>query len=186
LNAADGDPAATLVIGQIKQADRERLLAVLRPQQVDGRLAEQARGHGVFLVGWAGDAPVGYVFVRWEPGEPVTSAAGQAALIEQLGVVAERRNQGIGSMLLNAAERLAAVNGRPAAALAVGTQNRDAERLYRRRGYRPLLLPERYLSWTAWDAEGRTLTEGEWVRYLAKRLPNVAAADGSPPRRPAP
>jgi hypothetical protein len=49
-------------------------------------------------------------------------------------------------------------------------ENPDADRLYRRLGYRPLGLPERYLSWTASDAQGRAVSEGEWVRYLAKPL----------------
>lgn len=162
-----------LTIRRLEPADRDALDNLLRPQQIDDRLADQRRDEGIFLVAWEEATPLGYVFLRWHPGELVAGAVPGAALIEQLGVVPARRRQGIGSELLAAAERLAAGSGHRAAALAVGIDNADAERLYHERGYRPLDVPKRYLSWTAWDAEGRAVSEGEWVRYLAKRLTEI-------------
>src|SRR5690606_32886261 len=72
--------------------------------------------------------------VRWT-GVPV-DGHGPVPEIGSLEVVPARRGDGIGSLLVAAAEQRVRERGGTAAAIVVAQDNRDARRLYERLGYR--------------------------------------------------
>lgn len=78
---------------------------------------------------------VGFVMFGTEEG---TFAVDQArGFVENLYVRPDRREEGIGSALLAAAERRLSERGVDAVALEVMADNRSARRFYRRAGYEP-------------------------------------------------
>lgn len=113
------------------------------------RLVLQDSGHGLLLVAWqqdatggatdgvAGGVAVGDVYVWLAAAEEAELRAHlpDVALLTHLEVVAGRRNEGIGTELLRAAEHRLWDLGHKQVALGVGLDNRDAQRLYSRLGY---------------------------------------------------
>jgi len=102
------------------------------------RLERQRAGLGMLLVAWSGARPVGAVYLwldraeerdirRYLPGVP---------LLTHLEVASEYRNQGVGSSLIAEAERRVVELGYDRIALAVEVRNWEAERLYKRLGFR--------------------------------------------------
>jgi len=108
----------------------ERVLTGAHAQQ----LANAVAGRRAFLAAWRGEEPVGTVVVRWT-GVPV-DGHGPVPEIGSLEVVPARRGDGIGSLLVAAAEQRVRERGGTAAAIVVAQDNRDARRLYERLGYR--------------------------------------------------
>jgi ribosomal protein S18 acetylase RimI-like enzyme len=89
------------------------------------------------LVAWRNDRPLGWVMLHW--GDVAFAPAewkGKHLHLEQLQVLEEHRNRGIGSALLAAAERAASDRRREFVSLGVGIDNPNAHRLYERLGYR--------------------------------------------------
>jgi ribosomal protein S18 acetylase RimI-like enzyme len=106
-------------------------------RQVAEALEERA-----LLVAWRDARPLGWVMLHWGVAAHAPAAwKGKHLHLEQLQVLEEHRNRGIGSALLLAAERAAAHRGREFVSLGVGVDNRDARRLYERLGYRDAGLP---------------------------------------------
>jgi ribosomal protein S18 acetylase RimI-like enzyme len=94
------------------------------------------------LVAWRDDRPLGWVMLHWgDVAQAPAEWSGRHLQLEQLQVLEEHRNRGIGTALLLAAERAAAHRGREFVSLGVGVDNRDARRLYERLGYRDADLP---------------------------------------------
>ncbi|WP_220035183.1 GNAT family N-acetyltransferase [Georgenia satyanarayanai] len=108
----------------------ERVLPGNHAQQ----LANAAAGRRTFLVARCGEEPVGTAVVRWT-GLPV-DGHGAVAEIGSLEVVPARRGEGIGRLLVVAAEQRVRRRGGTAAAIVVAEDNGDARRLYERLGYR--------------------------------------------------
>jgi GNAT superfamily N-acetyltransferase len=102
------------------------------------RLERQRQGRGVLLIAWDGATPVGTVYLWLEPAEEpeLREWLPDAPLIIRLEVRPDRRGQRIGTRLMEAAEQIARERGRTEIALGVGLDNKDAMRLYERRGYR--------------------------------------------------
>lgn len=100
-------------------------------------LRRQEAGACYYLVAVENGVAVGSGLLNWDGGREagVRAAFPGVPVISNLGVLADRRNEGVGSALLAAAEELAADRGHPSVAIAVGVDNPDAARLYRRRGY---------------------------------------------------
>ncbi|MER5646435.1 GNAT family N-acetyltransferase [Streptosporangium sp. NPDC002524] len=133
----------------IRQATGGDLPAMVRSlgqeEYFSDRLALQDSGHGLLLVAWqegvtdggAGDVAVGDVYVWLAAAEEAELRAHlpHVALLTHLEVVAGRRNEGIGTELLRAAEHRLWDLGHKQVALGVGLDNRDAQRLYARLGY---------------------------------------------------
>lgn len=101
------------------------------------RMGRQSDDRGVLLTAWEGDRPVGAVYVWREPADEaeVREHLPDVPLLNRLEVVRARRNDGIGTRLVAAAERLLAADGCEQVALAVEKTNVDAARLYERLGY---------------------------------------------------
>jgi GNAT superfamily N-acetyltransferase len=107
------------------------------------RLGRQVAGRGMMLTAWLAAQPVGAVYLWQEPAEEpeIRHHLPTVPLLNHLEVLPTWRNQGIGTQLINAAERVLAESGARTVALAVELRNADAERLYLRLGYRRWGLP---------------------------------------------
>lgn len=95
-------------------------------------------GDALLLIADEDSKPVGYALVRTHDGPDDTWPLGSRwAEIYSLSVLPEARGRGVGTALLDAIdgelERLGIVD----VAVAVQVGNRDAQRLYERRGWRP-------------------------------------------------
>lgn len=101
--------------------------------------ARQSEGRATYLVAWRDDEPLGSGMVQWAGcvGLSARSAFPDAVEINHLQVRAQFRGHGLGQLLIETAEALAAQRGRNQIAVGVSEGNRDAERLYVRLGYRP-------------------------------------------------
>ncbi|MEV4286579.1 GNAT family N-acetyltransferase [Nonomuraea bangladeshensis] len=125
----------------IRQAVRADLSPLVRSlgqeHYFHDRLALQDAGHGFLLVAWEREVAVGDVYVWLAPAEEPELRAHLpgVALLTHLEVAAPRRNEGIGTELLWAAEERLLAEGHDRVVLGVDLDNHDAQRLYRRRGY---------------------------------------------------
>lgn len=105
--------------------------------QYEGYLAEQRQGEREALVAWHEDTFVGYVTVLWNSGYAPFREAGIPE-ISDFNVLPSFRRLGIGSLLLDDAERRIAERS-PVAGIGVGmtADYGAAQRLYVKRGYVP-------------------------------------------------
>gem|GEM_PF-183547 len=103
----------------------------------EGYLAEQEDDRRVVLVAWCEMGVCGYGTVVWQPDYPSFRENGIPE-IQDLNVLPGFRRRGIGSALLDAAERLVASRS-PVVGIGVGlyADYGAAQRLYVRRGYLP-------------------------------------------------
>jgi ribosomal protein S18 acetylase RimI-like enzyme len=107
-----------------------------------------AKPDTLLLLARDGDELVGYALAHVSPVDetwiPDTWRTGpRIGELESIGVVAQRRGEGIGSALMDAVERELAALGVDDLVLGVLPGNEGARRLYERRGFRPTWL---YLS----------------------------------------
>jgi GNAT superfamily N-acetyltransferase len=114
-----------LVLRTLTHRPRERHLE---------RLGLQDVGDAAYLVAWDGPEPVGHALFK-------RRAARIAPEVEDLFVIPERRNRGVGTALLRELERLARTERFTCIALAVELANVDARRLYDREGFVDTGLP---------------------------------------------
>ena len=105
--------------------------------QYERYLAEQRRGEREVAVAWKGDAFAGYVTVVWHSGYAPFRDAGIPEIVD-FNVLPHLRRRGIGSRLLDEAERRIAARS-PVAGVGVGlyADYGAAQRLYVKRGYVP-------------------------------------------------
>ena len=145
---------------------------------VADRLERQRRDECLYLVAWEGGTPVGQALLhRRRPSAlAVAGVVDLLPYIEDVFVLPEWRNRGIGTALLEAAESAAAARGDRGVSLAVSTGNAAARRLYTRRGYVDAGVPEHRHASTepGFDYEGRS--GNGTVVDLVKRLDAVTAA----------
>lgn len=139
------------------------------PAQYEGYLAEQRQGEREVLVAWHEDTFVGYVTVLWNSGYAPFREAGIPE-ISDFNVLPAFRRLGIGSLLLDEAERLIAERS-PVVGIGVGmtADYGAAQRLYVKRGYVPdgrgLIDDRRPVSW------GDTvLVDDELALYFTKTV----------------
>lgn len=140
--------------------------------------ARQRAGQAAYLVAWQEQEPLGSGMLQWGGciGSNARTAYPGAVELNHLRVRDEYRGQGVGSALISAAEALAAQAGRHQMAVGVAEDNPDAERLYRRLGYRPTGVID--LSEYDWiTAAGALRHETERDHLLVKDLgPTLARA----------
>lgn len=120
--------------------------------QYERYLAEQAARSRVVLVAYEGEAFVGHLTIVWESGYPPFASEGIPEL-QDFNVLVPYRRRGVGTRLMDAAERRVAAQGSPVVGIGVGMDPDygPAQRLYVRRGYVP---------------DGRGLTWGDrFVHY---------------------
>jgi GNAT superfamily N-acetyltransferase len=100
----------------IRRATRADLAAIVAelPSRTEAqhahRLLGQEQEHGVYLIAWCDDRPVGHVMVKW-PGWPERhvsefTARYDCSWVEDLSVEALSRNQGIGRSLMETLEAM--------------------------------------------------------------------------------
>jgi GNAT superfamily N-acetyltransferase len=82
-----------------------------------------------YVVAWDGDSPVGHAHIAWDGTELGVPE------LQDFFVLPERRNEGIGTQLTAAAERLVAERGHDECSIGVSVRNADARRLYEGLGY---------------------------------------------------
>lgn len=134
-------------------------------------LHRQRAGEATYLVAWSGPRPVGSGVIGWL-GFP--SAESRARLpgipvIRNLAVPPPWRNRGVATALIRAAERRILERGQAQVGIAVGLDNPDAARLYRRLGYVDTWLRE-VSRYDALDEAGGSHRFEEHNRLLRKRL----------------
>ncbi|MFG2073617.1 GNAT family N-acetyltransferase [Nonomuraea maritima] len=137
------------------------------------RLARQDAGHGILLVAWDGDGvAVGDVYIWLAPAEEpeLRTHLPGVALLTHLEVVAGRRNRGIGTELLWAAEERLLAAGHEQVALGVGLDNPDAQRLYRRRGYAEWPYGQVPTTKVVYHPNGGHETQPELCRIFVRKL----------------
>lgn len=155
-------------------ADMPALVATLGQERFfRERLGRQARGLGELFVAWVDSTPVGDVYLwREQPWEAaVREHLGWTPTINHLEVVPGWRDRGIGTALMDAAERHAIDLGYRELGLGVRRQNHAARRLYERLGYAewPHGLVE--LNWDEPGPDGEALAHAMIVHWLVKSLP---------------
>jgi GNAT superfamily N-acetyltransferase len=127
-------------------------------EQYERYFEENQQGVRVTLVAAVGEAAVGYANILWQPDyEPFLSDG--IPEINDLNVIDEYQNRGIGTALIREAERIAAEAGKPIMGIGVGlTPDYEvAQNLYPKLGY---------IS----DGRGIRATQYGDVVYLTKRL----------------
>ncbi len=136
------------------------------------RFARQRSGEVVYLVAWDGALPLGHLLLKWggAGAEPMASQLRDCPHLEDFTVRPEYRSRGIGSRLLDTAERLARERGFGRIGVAVGLENTRARALYERRGYADAGLGEHTVRWPYIDREGRRRWGEECCVYLVKSL----------------
>lgn len=152
------DDSPTLSIRLLKAEDIQPIAAAFaalgwdKPAtQYESYLEEQRRGERVALVAWQRDEFVGYVTIVWASGyAPFRDAA--IPEISDFNVLPHARRQGIGSRLMDEAERRIAERS-PVAGIGVGlfSDYGAAQRLYVKCGYIPdgrgITAHERRVTW---------------------------------------
>ena len=137
------------------------------------RLERQVAGNGLYLVAWSGRLPVGHAVLHWygPPDYPtIASRLDRCADIEDLFVHPDYRSVGIGSQILQYAERLAQQEGYPTIGLGVGVDNPRARSLYERTGFEDTGFGEFTIRWPWTDREGQQHWRVETCDYLVKHL----------------
>ena len=142
------------------------------PDKHRRRLELQNDGSCTYLFAWQGHAPVGHLLLTWTgpDQEPMKSVLPDCPEVGALFVKEDMRSRGIGGCLLENAEHLVISRGVHHIGLAVGIDNKKAQRLYERRGYVDAGFPQFIVSWTYLDKDGREQSESEECIYLTKRL----------------
>jgi GNAT superfamily N-acetyltransferase len=137
--------------------------------QYEGYLEEQHRGEREALVAWQEDRFVGYVTIVWVADYAPFRDAGVPEIAD-FNVLPDVRRQGIGSRLMDEAERQIKERSQ-VAGIGVGlfADYGAAQRLYVKRGYIPdghgIVAHKRRVSW------GDTVTvDDDLILYLTKAL----------------
>nr|WP_225958228.1 GNAT family N-acetyltransferase [Amycolatopsis lexingtonensis] len=106
---------------------------------LEDRLNRQTNGLGVLFTAWSGDVPAGLLYLWLEEAEEqeIAAALPGVALLTHLEVLPPLRSKGVGTELMDHAERyLEDLGGHEQVALAVHEDNTRAAALYDRLGYR--------------------------------------------------
>lgn len=141
----------------------------------DGHEARAAAGAADFLIAWEDDLPIGVALVQWSGpvGDAARAAFPEAVEINHLHVRDHHRGRGIGSRLVEEAERLCVARGVRTAMLAVDADNGGALALYLRLGYRPTGVVDE-CTYEYLDGSGVHRTATETSEALVKELADPA------------
>jgi ribosomal protein S18 acetylase RimI-like enzyme len=134
------------------------------------RLARQERGDAVCLVAWLDGVPVGHLLLKWAGSQRFASVLPTCPTLSDIAVHPEYQSRGMGSQLMDAAERLAAQRGYCQVGLGVALENVRARALYEGRGYRDCSLGSYCSRWLYLDARGQEQWREETCVRLVKPL----------------
>lgn len=172
----DAPPPLAPEIRAARDSEIPLLDARLDPKRLAGRHADRLRqqrsGDLTYLVAWLDSAPIGHALARWTGARDEFTArrARGCAHIEDLFVAPECRSRGVGSLILDRAERLAAERGFARIGLAVGIDNPRARALYERRAYADAGFGSFQIGGTYRDINGVQREWREICEYLIKPL----------------
>lgn len=107
------------------------------------RLQYQDQGHGIYLVAWRNEEPMGHLLLKWpgwpeRPGATENQARHECSLVEDLWVLPNSRGLGIGRALMESAHSHSSQKGISTVGLGVGLDQgyEPAQHLYRSMGYK--------------------------------------------------
>lgn len=129
---------------------------------------EQQAGRRLLLIADVRGYPVGRLFVQLARGNPLYANGTSRAYLYSFSVLEALRGNGIGTLLLETAERYLADHGYRWATIAAAKDNDGALRLYERRGYRMFREDPGVWSYTDPAGDEHEVEEPSWV--LQKRL----------------
>ena len=121
------------------------------------------RGESTYLVGWDDDSPIGHVHVAWEGTEL------EIPELQDLYVLPDRRGEGFGTALTEAAERLVADRGHEQCSISVSETNEGARRLFERLGYVRAAIPPKRIRGTI-TIRGEPFDVDDTLLYFTKRV----------------
>jgi GNAT superfamily N-acetyltransferase len=159
------------------EAELPAVVATLGQEQFfRDRWLRQELGNGELFVAWVGPTPVGDLYLWRElPEQPrVADQLGWTPTIQHLEVAVSWRKQGIGTALLDAAQRHAANLGYGRVCLGAGVTNHGARRLYQRLGYVDWGHGLVAVVWDEPGPDGATVRAGETCHWLVRSLPTDA------------
>ncbi len=142
-------------------------------QKHDQRWQEQEKGNAVYLIAHQQSQPVGHAFLKWHGAtDPhvVEHRNVSCPDMEDIFVLGEWRNHGIGTTLIGMAESLVIAQGFQHIGLSVGIENPAARRLYERLGYQDVGFGEYMEQGTYLDEQGNLHVWEERCVYLIKQL----------------
>jgi ribosomal protein S18 acetylase RimI-like enzyme len=161
-------------IRTVGPSDMKAICAALQepgswPTAVD--LRRQSAGDSTISVAWLGKEPIAIGFIQWlsPRNEELKARWPQTPEIYRLHVRDEYRSQGLGSLLVQYKERLAASHGYRQVGLGVHLANDRAHELYLRLGYREDAQPF-YDEYVKTDIGGRPVEVHEPSIFLVKDL----------------
>lgn len=152
------------------------LIDAAMPRRVPGthwhRWESQRRGESVYLIAWQDGVPVGHLELRWAgtARREVARLLAGVPVLSDIQVHPDWQSRGIGSRLMEEAERLAAERGYARVGLSVATDNPRARALYERRGYRDAGIGQYQSTWLYLDDAGQERWHEETCVYLVKDL----------------
>ena len=144
-------------IRPLEPAEVETVDAVLPLHRLDHE------GDSTYMVAWDGERPVGHAHVAWDDTE-----LGMPEL-QDFFVLPDRRSQGIGTNLTEAAERLVTERGYHECSIGVSVSNAAARRLYETLGYRAVDRPPKRVAGMI-DLRGKPVEVDDEIVFLTKRL----------------
>jgi GNAT superfamily N-acetyltransferase len=161
-----------ITIRQARDADLPRLQAHLPrfPGIHRDRIYRQRDGSSCYYLAWRHDEPVGHLFLmrRGTLYEPMVSRLPGCPHISDVFVREGLRSQGVGSLLLDAAEDDCRAAGSGRVGLGVALENVRARALYERRGYAPAGVDNYVIEWIDLGAQGQQRLVREVCTYLVK------------------
>lgn len=127
------------------------------------RLQQQTQGALLYLIAWEDGTATGHELLRWRGrlGYPQ---------VEDLFVRPDRRDRGIGTSLLEAAEHEARRRGFERIGLGVAVDNEGARRLYTRCGYESAEAEPYLVTYAAYGDDGIQRVVNELTVFLVKAL----------------
>jgi len=135
------------------------------------RIQDQEDGRLSYVMAWAwGRIPIGHIVVYWDGGHdgPLEALEGRGPLLEDLYVHPAVWGRGIGTTIMDEAERLIESNGFDRVGLTTFTLNPSVVSIYEARGYRSTDLASFETTRVFADKNGR---RREWSRrghYMVK------------------
>ncbi len=165
---------APITIRPAHDADLARLQAHLPrfPGIHRDRIYRQRDGSSCYYIAWRGADPIGHLFLmrRGTLYEPMVSKLHGCPHISDVFVLESFRSQGIGSLLLDAAEADCRAAHSSRVGLGVALDNVRARALYQRRGYVPAGVDDYVIEWIDVNAQGQRRLVREVCTYLIKPL----------------
>lgn len=152
------------------EADLEPLelhLGFEEPGRHRERVSLQAEARALYLIAWDGPQPVGHLLLKWPL--PAAGSGPDCPKAEDLRVHPSFQSRGVGTALLQAAERAAIEAGYSRICLGVHPGNQRALSLYQRLGY-DATLPDPGQRGIVLGPDGRASPWSEPVLFLLKRL----------------